>query len=60
MSQDRTGRPRGSRNIKPSKAAVANYYRLLQDKADTGDTAAAGWLLLLNEQRQDSERSSPA
>lgn len=48
MPEKRPGRPRGSRNTRPSKAAIANYYRLLQDKADQGDTAAAGWLLQLD------------
>ncbi|GAA1243073.1 hypothetical protein GCM10009578_099280 [Streptomyces rhizosphaericus] len=48
MPDTRRGRPRGRRNTKPSKAAVANYYRLLQDKADEGDTQAAG-LLVVND-----------
>lgn len=55
MKSDRPGRPRGSRNTKPSKAAVANYYRLLQTKADEGDTTAAGWLCQLDLlQRKDT------
>jgi len=45
---DRRGRPRGSRNTRPSKAAIAGYYRLLQMKADQGDVAAAGKLLELD------------
>jgi len=42
------GRPKGVRNLKPSQEAVRSYYRLLQTKADQGDTTAAGWLLQLN------------
>lgn len=46
MTNTRPGRPRGSRNTKPSKAAVAGYYRLLAGAADQGDTAAAGALVV--------------
>ncbi len=51
MKSEYPGSRKGRRNVRPSKAAVANYYRLLQDKAEEGDTAAAGWLLLLSEKR---------
>lgn len=49
------GRPRGRRNLKPSKAAVAAYYRMLAEAADKGDTTAAGWLCQLDllNQRKD-------
>ncbi|WP_156821624.1 hypothetical protein [Halomonas smyrnensis] len=46
MTDTRPGRPRGRPNTKPSKAAVANYYRLLQGAADQGDTLAAGVLVM--------------
>ncbi|MEA1081974.1 hypothetical protein [Marinobacter qingdaonensis] len=42
------GRPRGSRNIKPSRKAVRGYYQLLREKAEQGDTMAAGWLAQLD------------
>jgi len=54
----RNGRPRGSRNAKPSRQAIASYYRLLQAKADEGDTTAAGWLCLLD--HQDHHRKETA
>ena len=49
---NRTGRPKGSRNTKPSKAAIANYFRLLSEKADQGDVNAAGWLVSIAEQNK--------
>lgn len=48
MIQRIPGRPKGSRNAKPSRKAIDAYYRLLQDKADSGDTNAAGKLLELD------------
>ncbi len=45
-------RPKGARNIRPSEAAIAAYYRLLADKADSGDTTAAGWLVYITEQQR--------
>lgn len=55
MKSDRPGRPRGSRNTKPSKAAVANYYALLRQAADNGDINAAGKLIELDLlQRKDT------
>jgi len=48
MPEKSPGRPKGRRNTKPSRRAVAAYYRLLQDKADQGDVAAAGKLLELD------------
>ncbi|WP_046080101.1 hypothetical protein [Halomonas sp. HG01] len=44
----RTGRPRGSRNRKPSKTAIRNYYALLREAADKGDINAAGKLIELD------------
>ncbi len=41
-------RTKGARNVKPSKAAVTNYLRLLSEKADQGDVHAAGWLCQLD------------
>lgn len=46
--QTKGGRPKGSRNAKPSRKALDAYYRLLQTKADEGDTTAAGWLCQLD------------
>jgi len=54
----RNGRPRGSRNAKPSRQAIANYYRLLQAKADEGDTTAAGWLIDLHERHCSEQREN--
>lgn len=42
------GRPQGSKNTKPTKRAIASYYRLLSEKAEQGDTQAAGWLCQLD------------
>ncbi|MGP9549776.1 hypothetical protein [Halomonas sp. AOP42-D1-22] len=42
------GRPKGSRNAKPSRKAVNGYYGLLRSAADEGDTASAG-LLVMND-----------
>lgn len=47
MQSAQKGNCRGP-NIRPTKAAVARYFRLLKDKADQGDVAAAGWLLQLD------------
>ncbi len=41
-------KPKGARNVKPSRKAIDTYYRLLADKADEGDTTAAGWLCQLD------------
>lgn len=46
MQSAQKGNCRGP-NIRPTKAAVARYFRLLKDKADQGDVAAAGWLCQL-------------
>lgn len=49
-----TGRPRGKKNAKPSREAIAGYYRLLADAADEGDVDAARHLIeldLLNNQQ---------
>ena len=54
----RTGRAKGQPNLKPSKAAVANYYRLLRSAAEDGDTTAAGWLVFLSERRQASRSTA--
>ena len=45
---DRRGRPKGSRNAKPSRKAVAAYYALLRSAADSGDIHAAGKLIELD------------
>ncbi len=51
-------RPKGARNVKPSKRAIDTYYRLLADKAEEGDTTAAGWLCQLDLlDRKGHERS---
>lgn len=42
-------RTKGSRNIKPTKTAIANYYALLRSAADKGDVTAAGWLCQLDQ-----------
>ncbi|MDI5987026.1 hypothetical protein QLQ85_19760 [Halomonas sp. M4R5S39] len=43
--------------MKPSKAAINDYYRLLQAKADKGDTYAAAKLIeldMLDQQRKET------
>ena len=52
MPEKRPGRPRGSRNRKPSKREIANYIDLLRDKAQAGDVHAAGWLVSLHHAEQ--------
>ncbi|MGQ4879815.1 hypothetical protein ACOJCM_14715 [Billgrantia sp. LNSP4103-1] len=47
MSSAQNGRFRGP-NVKPTKAAIANYFRLLQDKANQGDTLAAAELIKID------------
>lgn len=47
MQSAQKGNCRGP-NIRPTKAAVARYLRLLKDKADQGDIHAAGWLIQLH------------
>lgn len=47
------GRPKGSRNINFSQAAIRDYTRLLQERADQGDVQAAGWIVFIAEQRKD-------
>ncbi|TDO13790.1 hypothetical protein [Halomonas ventosae] len=54
----RPGRPKGRRNTKPSEAAIAAYYRLLADKADSGDTTAAGWLVYITEQQRKKRKDN--
>lgn len=54
MKSEHQGRPPGSRNTRPSKRAIANYYKLLSEKADKGDTQAAGWLVFITEQRNET------
>lgn len=49
------GRPKGRRNLKPSQAAISDYIRLLQDRADQGDVQAAGWLVFISEQQRNKE-----
>lgn len=45
MHKNTDGRAKGSRNIKPSKRAIAGYYGLLKSAADEGDVNAAGLLV---------------
>lgn len=45
------GRPAGSRNIRPSRAAIERYYRQLTTAADQGDVQATGLLIDLHERR---------
>ena len=41
-------RPKGRRNIKPTKAEIGGYFALLRNAADKGDVTAAGWLCQLD------------
>lgn len=50
------GRRAGSRNTKPTQAAVAGYYELLKSYADNGDIRAAAALIELHERRCCSEQ----
>lgn len=56
-------RPKGACNVKPSKRAIDTYYRLLADKAEEGDTTAAGWLCqldLLDRERHERAAATTA
>lgn len=48
IDSKQAGRPQGSRNNKPTKAAIAGYFRMLRAKADKGDTYAAAKLIELD------------
>lgn len=48
MQTNTSGRPKGSRNAKPTKQAIAGYYGLLRSAADDGDTNAAAHLIQLD------------
>lgn len=50
-------RPKGSRNVKPSRKAIEGYYRLLGGAADQGDTLAAG-LLVMNDTLETNFREA--
>lgn len=41
-------RTKGSRNTKPTRAAIQNYYALLRSAADQGDVNAAAKLIELD------------
>nr|WP_156889370.1 hypothetical protein [Halomonas sp. 1513] len=41
-----------TRNIIPSARRQRELYQMLDRRADSGDVEAAGWLLLLIEQRK--------
>lgn len=50
MQTNTEGRPKGSRNAKPSKKAISGYYKLLRSAADGGDVNAAAKLIELSQQ----------
>lgn len=55
--QSKAGRPAGAQNVRPSKAAVDSYYRLLTNAADTGDTQAAAALIQLDMNQRNQEQA---
>lgn len=50
MSGQKSGRPAGHRNYKPTAKEVAGYYQLLKGAADKGDLDAAAKLIELSQQ----------
>jgi len=42
------GRPLGSVNLYPSKAAQREFLRWLRERADEGQLDAMGWLLIVS------------
>lgn len=52
-----TRKPR-SRNVIPSARRRRELYQMLDQLADKGDVDAAGWLLLLAEQRESRLQSN--
>lgn len=48
MQTHADGRPKGSRNAKPSQKAITGYYKLLRSAADQGDTLAAAELIKID------------
>ena len=58
MQTNTNGRPKGSRNAKPSQKSISGYYKLLRSAADQGDINAAGKLIeldLLNQQKETAQ-----
>mgnify|MGYP000032302552 CR=1 FL=1 len=52
MQTNTNGRPKGSRNAKPTKRAIAGYYGLLRSAADQGDIVAAAELIKIHTAEQ--------
>lgn len=48
MQTNTEGRPKGSRNAKPSQKAISGYYKLLRSAADQGDALAAAELIKID------------
>lgn len=42
-------RTKGSKSARPTKEALSTYYRMLRDKADSGNVLAAAALIALAE-----------
>ncbi|MEA3250554.1 MAG: hypothetical protein U9Q35_03085 [Pseudomonadota bacterium] len=51
-------RPKGARNVKPSREAIQGYYRLLSDAADNGDTQAAAELIKLHHLTNQTDKET--
>ncbi|MDL0430219.1 hypothetical protein QPM17_03730 [Marinobacter sp. TBZ242] len=49
-------RPKGGRNIRPSKSAILDYYKVLRDAANSGDVNAAAKLIELDHLTSQSPR----
>lgn len=49
-------RAKGSRNTKPTRAAIATYYAMLRSAADEGDVAAAAELIKLHHLTNNTAR----
>lgn len=49
-------RPRGRKNARPSREAIASYYQLLRDAADKGDVSAAAELIKIDHMTNSERR----
>lgn len=56
-TEKKAGRPAGAQNVRPSKAAVDSYYRLLANAADSGSVQAAAALIQLDMNQRNQEQA---
>jgi len=57
-TKSKGGRPAGSSNVRPSKEAIAGYYRQLQHAANRGDAMAQAALIQIYERHCSEQAGS--